>query len=126
PLRDLGLEEGQGQRTGRLVGVDVLALELAAAHEELDVAAQGLTATKRDGDGLGDDVALERLRGSPGHGVPFPPAVATEAPSIRYFSTVARSMARSFSSSMTPSMSFSVAPQSRRGRPAPKPSTRSA
>src|SRR5229473_6721707 len=40
PLRDLGLEEGQRQRAGRLVGVDVLALELAAADEQLAVAAQ--------------------------------------------------------------------------------------
>src|SRR5581483_4217377 len=125
PLRDLGLEEGERQRARRLVGVHVLALGLAAAHVEFAVAAQRLAPAQRDGDGLGDDVALKRLRGSSGHDVPFLPAVATEGSSIRYFSTVARSMASSFGSPITSSISFSVDPHSRRGSPAPNPSTRS-
>ncbi len=124
-LRDLGLEEGERQRARRLVGVHVLALGLAAAHVELAVAAQRLAPAQRDGHGLGDDVALKRLRGSSGHGVPFLPAVATEGSSIRYFSTVARSMASSFGSPITSSISFSVDPHSRGRRPAPNPSTRS-
>ena len=65
---------------GGSFGVDVLALGLAAADEELAVAAERLAAAQRDGDGFRDDAAAVRLRGSPGHGDPFLAGVATEGP----------------------------------------------
>src|SRR5262249_13420874 len=60
-LLHFGGEQIEGERTGRLVGVDVLAVHLAAAHEELALAAERRPAAKRDGHGLGNDVTAERV-----------------------------------------------------------------
>src|SRR4029450_9340894 len=85
PLGDLRLERCERERAGRLVGVDVLALELTTADEQLAVAAERLAAAKRDGDGLRHDGAVERLRGRARHGDPFLSSVGAEKPSIRCF-----------------------------------------
>src|SRR5215467_6387582 len=60
-------EEIERERAGRLVGVDVLAVELAAAHEQLVDPVQRGAAAERDGHGLGDDLAAKRLRRRTAH-----------------------------------------------------------
>ena len=54
-------EEIERERAGRLVGVDVLAVELAAAHEQRVVPVQRGAPAECDGHGLGDDLAAKRL-----------------------------------------------------------------
>jgi len=66
-LLDLGGEEVKRQGAWRLVGVDVLAIHLAASDEELAHAAEGRSPAERDGDGLRDDIASKRLRRWTGH-----------------------------------------------------------
>src|SRR5262245_64401850 len=63
PLGDLGGEEVEGQRARGRVGVDVLALALAAVHVEGLRRAERGAAPQGDRDGLGHDGTLERLRG---------------------------------------------------------------
>src|SRR5258706_611646 len=52
-LVDLAGEEREIERTGQLVGVDVLTVLLAARDEELAPAGHGAAAARPDADGLG-------------------------------------------------------------------------
>ena len=59
PLPHLVGEEVEGQRARRLVGIDVLAIRLAASDEELGLPAERGSPAQRDRDGFGDDFAAE-------------------------------------------------------------------
>src|SRR5262249_61248430 len=58
---DLVGEEGEGERTRRLVGVDPLAVGLAALDEQLAVAPEVRPPPQPNRHGLRSDSAIERL-----------------------------------------------------------------